>query len=239
MKNLLILFILTILSEFNLSAQNGGACVFMLPDSTVICYTTGNSGTPSINACGADALAAGALPMDCLASPFVGCASWYVTTGISCFFGGTGNCASGSACDVITLPIELVDFYVLNKDNVNNLYWTTASEINNDYFIVENSEDGYVWETVVIIKGAGNSTIEIVYDFSHEDYKNILNYYRLTQVDFDGRSEVFKSIAIDNIVEPKVLVKTINLMGQEVDENYKGIKALIYSDNSVRKVVTQ
>jgi hypothetical protein len=96
-----------------------------------------------------------------------------------------------------------------------------------------------VWETVVIIKGAGNSTIEIVYDFSHEDYKNILNYYRLTQVDFDGRSEVFKSIAIDNIVEPKVLVKTINLMGQEVDENYKGIKALIYSDNSVRKIVTQ
>ena len=137
------------------------------------------------------------------------------------------------------LPIELIEFGGYNEDEVNNLYWITASEINNDYYIVENSINGYDWELVGTMRGAGNSNTGLVYDFDHIDYKDSLNYYRLTQVDFDGARETFRTIVIDNKVEAKVLIRTVNLMGQEVDENYKGIKALIYSDNSVRKVITQ
>ena len=128
------------------NSQNGGACVYMLPDSSVMCYVTGNSGNPNINQCQVDAAAAGALPMDCLASPFATCATWYVSDGISCFFGGTGSCGGGSPCDLITLPIELIGFAGYADGDVNKIHWTTVTEINNDYFTVERSEDGIHWE---------------------------------------------------------------------------------------------
>ena len=40
----------------------------------------------------------------------------------------------------------------------------------------------------------------------------------LTQVDFDGRQEIFRMIAINNSIKPKTLVKTMNLMGQDINE---------------------
>ena len=119
------------------------------------------------------------------------------------------------------------------------MYFLTTYSWNNDYFIIENSVDGYNWNTIETPSGAGNSTEKITYYLEHRNYKETTNYYRLTQVDFDGNREVFKVIAIDNSKEKKTLVRTVNLMGQEVDENYKGIRVLIYSDNSVRKVVSQ
>jgi hypothetical protein len=134
-----------------------------------------------------------------------------------------------------TLPVELVDFYVENKIEVNNLSWVTASELNNDYFIVENSTDGYIWDIMRLVNGAGNSTTKNTYELEHRNYKEAINYYRLTQVDFDGNREVFKTIAIDNSKEKKTLVRTVNLMGQDVDENYKGLVINLYSDGTTNK----
>lgn len=139
----------------------------------------------------------------------------------------------------VVLPIELVDFYVINRDGVNNLSWVTVSEINNDYFTIENSIDGYMWNTVGTMKGAGNSNTGIIYDFDHENYIDTVNYYRLTQTDFDGNREVFKIISIDNSKESKTLIRTVNLMGQDVDEYYKGIIINVYSDGTTEKVIKQ
>ena len=133
------------------------------------------------------------------------------------------------------LPIELVDFYAVNRDGVNNLSWVTASEINNDYYTIENSTDGYIWYTIGTMKGAGNSNTGIIYDLDHENYRDTVNYYRLTQTDFDGKREVFKIIAIDNTKEPRTLVRTVNLMGQDVDEYYKGFIINVYSDGTTSK----
>lgn len=138
-----------------------------------------------------------------------------------------------------TLPIELVDFYGTNDGGVNTLTWVTVSEINNDYYTIENSIDGYTWYTVGTIEGAGNSNTGIIYDYDHENYRDTINYYRLTQTDFDGMSETFKTIAIDNRIKEKTLVKTVNFMGQEVDQYEKGLFIQIYSDGTTKKVVRQ
>lgn len=137
----------------------------------------------------------------------------------------------------LPLPIELIDFYGVNRDEVNHLSWVTASESNNDYFMIENSIDGYSWYTIGTHKGAGNSNTGIVYDFDHADYKDSLNYYRLTQVDFDGRRETFKTITVDNRVKPKKVVRTVDLMGRNVDEYYDGIIIIIYDDGSAEKIL--
>ena len=85
-----------------------------------------------------------------------------------------------------TLPIELVDFTVTPKGTTVDLNWTTESELNNDYFLVERSTDGKIWETFTKVDGAGNSTSQL--DYFVKDNSPLIgwNYYRLKQVDFDG-----------------------------------------------------
>lgn len=135
------------------------------------------------------------------------------------------------------LPIELISFDGENVSNSNLLEWSTASEINNDYFLLEISEDGYNWEDLARVSGSGNSTQVISYRFSDMNYKNVVNYYRLSQVDFDGRSETFNIISIDNSSEPLEVIKMVNMMGQEVDEYQKGFVIYYYSDGTYKKII--
>ncbi|GAB4253042.1 MAG: hypothetical protein Kow0079_08320 [Vicingaceae bacterium] len=84
------------------------------------------------------------------------------------------------------LPIELLNFEVnINAEQVD-ITWTTASETNNDYFLVEKSIDGKSWQVVVKTQGAGNSSQ--ILDYFEVDYEPIegISYYRLKQVDFNG-----------------------------------------------------
>ena len=85
------------------------------------------------------------------------------------------------------LPIELVEFSAIAINNTQvELNWKTASEVNNDYFTIEKSKDGFSWEEVTTVDGAGNSSTIIRYT----EYDNIpylgISYYRLKQTDFDG-----------------------------------------------------
>ena len=97
------------------------------------------------------------------------------------------------------LPVELLSFNAhLNREQVD-LKWETATEINNDYFIVERSRDGNLWETVLEKDGAGNSSVQIEYfDIDPQPYSGI-SYYRLTQVDFNGDRETFNIVPIENL----------------------------------------
>ena len=92
---------------------------------------------------------------------------------------------TGSGC--ITLPIEMTRFYGTCSDNISELNWTTASEHNNDYFLLDQSLNGVDFETVATVDGAGTSTDEIDYSVRVSSEKG--SYFRLRQVDFDGRSE--------------------------------------------------
>jgi hypothetical protein len=67
-------------------------------------------------------------------------------------------------------------------------------------------------------------------------FDNRINYYRLNQFDFDGASKIYGPIMIDNRTN-KVVVKCVNLLGQEVSENEKGVLIFIYEDGSMVKVI--
>jgi hypothetical protein len=76
------------------------------------------------------------------------------------------------------------------------LEWTTASELNNDYFEVQHSFDGIAYEKIGQINGSG--TTNEISDYSYTDSHSNAgdNYYRLKQVDYDGASEFSPSISV-------------------------------------------
>lgn len=93
------------------------------------------------------------------------------------------------------LPIELLSFTGERKDAGNELRWTTLSEINNEYFTLERSEDGILFKEIVRIPGAGTTTERNDYMFMDEFAPKGINYYRLKQTDFDG-TETYSDIVV-------------------------------------------
>lgn len=85
-----------------------------------------------------------------------------------------------------TLPISLLSFTAAPQSEYNLVQWTTATEKNNDIFILERSDDAVVFDEVYNVSGAGSSLEPIDYEF--RDYCPVpdITYYRLTQVDYDG-----------------------------------------------------
>lgn len=88
----------------------------------------------------------------------------------------------------VPVDIELLSFTGKKvADNANELDWRTASETNNDYFVVQRSEDGERFENIGEVKGAGTTSVEQSYTFTdRSNAANYSQYYRLEQVDYDG-----------------------------------------------------
>ncbi len=107
------------------------------------------------------------------------------------------DCSCGAV-----LPSELISFEGINQGAVNILKWETGSEINNDFFTVERSSNGKKFESVGIIKGAGNSSNMLNYSFiDHEPFSGI-NYYRLKQTGYDRKYTYSNVIPINTNSEP-------------------------------------
>ena len=89
------------------------------------------------------------------------------------------------------LPIELVYFVGnLNSNNHVNLMWQTATESNNDFFVIERSENGIDFITISEIKSKslnGNSVQNLNYETTDFNTLQSTTYYRLKQVDMDGQ----------------------------------------------------
>ena len=102
------------------------------------------------------------------------------------------------------LPIELLSFKAKLKNNVVELHWQTATETNNDYFVIERSVDGKVWESMDSIKGVGNSSNVLNYTNNDENPLSGTSYYRLKQVDFD-KNFSYSDIAVVNFEGFKII----------------------------------
>jgi hypothetical protein len=169
------------------------------------------------------------------ATPVGSNTSGVVTSGSAVTTYSPFTLASSSSSN--TLPIELVSFSGEKKDNRNILNWTTASEINNAYFTIEKTYNGFDFEWVGTQEGTSPSTQIINYSLSDYDVLETLNYYRLKQTDFDGKFEYSKTISIDNRVDNsfKEIIGRTNLLGQDVDEFYNGIVIVRYKDGTSQK----
>ncbi len=107
----------------------------------------------------------------------------------------------GSTTSNNPLPIELTSFTAKKVENVVVLEWVTASEINNDYFTIERSDNCLDFESLITVQGAGNSTATLNYAAIDYDPLRGVSYYRLKQTDFDGNEKSFQIIAINNVIE--------------------------------------
>ena len=97
------------------------------------------------------------------------------------------------------LPIELLYFDATKTDKFVVCKWETATEINNDYFVVERSDDGITFENIGEVKGfgAGTTTTNRSYSFTDDDVCNTIRYYRLKQVDIDRKFTYSDIVAVN------------------------------------------
>jgi hypothetical protein len=117
--------------------------------------------------------------------------------GPSCF-------PAGTFCSKF-LPIELSSFSATVNAGTIDLYWTTASEKNNQYFEIESSADALNFGKIASIDSkapGGNSVVKLDYKYSCTPSANDLNYYRLKQVDKD-KTFTYSSVISVNIPKEK------------------------------------
>jgi hypothetical protein len=110
--------------------------------------------------------------------------------------GMTGFSVFASAQSNVPVPITLLNFDAVAKGTNVLATWVTATEINNDYFIVERSTDGINFERVGTRKGAGNSSATLYYSLYDAEPLKGVSYYRLRQVDFDGQESKSQMVAV-------------------------------------------
>ncbi|MDI1355855.1 MAG: DUF2341 domain-containing protein [bacterium] len=131
--------------------------------------------------------------------------------GSSCSGAGTGVITTNAALTAFSpftfagklggsvnpLPIELTEFTADCKEDVVVLNWSTATEKNNAYFVLERSNDGKLWTEINRIPGALTSQQAHKYSCNDSIIADDIVYYRLSQVDVDGNRSVFKIITAE------------------------------------------
>jgi hypothetical protein len=107
------------------------------------------------------------------------------------------------------LPIMLMSFEAKRVNRKVELRWETASEYNNEFFTIERSMDGQMFESILDIKGAGNSSSTL--EYTAVDLDEIVGrvYYRLKQTDFNGTFDYSEIISLNllSVAEGKPLIK--------------------------------
>jgi hypothetical protein len=118
------------------------------------------------------------------------------------------------------LPITLISFIAKAEQKSIDLKWSTASELNFDYFNLEKSSDGKDFNSIAKIKGHGTTNNR--HDYSFEDNLPLIgkNYYRLTSVDFDNYQETFYVIVQDYSGEKEFEISPNPSNGRTIDLHF-------------------
>lgn len=160
---------------FNVTRNASGCCTNL--SSVSNCMSAGNTNPGTVTATGLTIGQNYVLMVDGFAAA-------------NCDFSVTNWTASG------ILPVKLLYFDGQRVGESTKLYWSTASEVNNDYFLVQKSSNGKNFIDIGTIKGHGNSNVVNSYEFMDNSSSPQLAYYRLKQFDFNGAYEFSKIIAI-------------------------------------------
>jgi hypothetical protein len=97
-----------------------------------------------------------------------------------------------------SLPVELSEQTIALIQGQGVIIWSTSSETNNHFFRIERSEDGEDFHAIGQVAGAGNSNTLKHYEFVDVNPYAGISYYRIVQVDFNGKSEVFPTLVLEN-----------------------------------------
>ena len=110
--------------------------------------------------------------------------------------------------ETAVLPVEYSFLKAEFAHNHVKLNWQTTTETNNDYFIIQKSTNGSTWENDYRIEGAKNSTQNINYYFDDKTPYLGTSYYRIKQVDTDGKDSYsdIKTVNVDLIDHDEIHV---------------------------------
>lgn len=106
------------------------------------------------------------------------------------------QCCPESDC---VLPIVLISFEGNYNNNSVLLEWSTASELNNDFFTIERANTDLKWEILGIVDGEGTSNVIVNYKFKDNMPPRGMLYYRLKQTDFDGAFSYSSVISVNSL----------------------------------------
>lgn len=104
-------------------------------------------------------------------------------------------------CTTTPVPVTLLGFSASETGNQVMLEWSTASEINNEGFMVQSSEDGIEFNDIGKVAGAGNSQRVVHYQFADPTPLSAIRYYRLQQRDYDGTKSFSNVIAVNHLAK--------------------------------------
>ncbi|CAG5080712.1 hypothetical protein CRYO30217_01425 [Parvicella tangerina] len=200
---------------------------------------------------------------------------------ISCLLDLTGNYQTGTSIGAVgtdvygtsrthptigaweegsSLPVTSTFAHVVCDDHEVQVSWNTLSELNNDYFIIEGSNDGQSYTEIGTVLGAGNSSAEQHYAFAFDQSEANFDVLRIGQVDFNGDYNVIKHLSIDcsdesvfslselypnptngdltlvlsSLGSTEVVINIVDLEGRVVGESQHG---LVKGSNFIRKNV--
>ncbi|MCE7992291.1 MAG: hypothetical protein HEP71_09935 [Roseivirga sp.] len=108
------------------------------------------------------------------------------------------------------LPIVLISFEGKAVDGKVELTWTTGSEEDNSFFTVERSTNGFDFEPILFVNGAGDSKTFINYTATDVNPEEGLMYYRLKQTDFNGTfsySELVSVFSAISNIKPDFVIQ--------------------------------
>ena len=128
-----------------------------------------------------------------------------VDVGASNLFQASGTCNTTVS---FTLPVELVTFSAVKEDSKSLIKWSTASELNNDYFEIQRSSNGANYLTIGQVNGFGTTTTPQDYSFLDPTPFPGNNYYRLKQVDFDGAFE-YSNVEVLNFDQDQTMALVV------------------------------
>ncbi len=118
---------------------------------------------------------------------------------------------------MLPLTWQFIKAQLQNTDGV--ITWGTAQEINTQLFIVEHSNDGINFKQLATQAAAGNSSSVSSYTYTHKNISTGLHYYRIKQIDVDGKftySPIVILLNKDNLkqafIAPNPVASMLNLI---------------------------
>jgi hypothetical protein len=128
------------------------------------------------------------------------------------------------------LPVTWLTFTGVAEERANTLMWSTASELNNDFFEVQRSRDGAPFEPIGQVQGQGTTNLQSDYAFSDDEAPSGTVYYRLQQFDFDGASDFSETVAINRKgnagIYPNPFNETLNIAWEQNSEDAPAVFTL-------------
>jgi hypothetical protein len=154
----------------------------------------------------------------------------------------TWNLTNGATLDCTPpLPVTMASINNTCKDGYTLMEWTTASEVNNDYFAIERSDQKFEFYEIGRVRGAGNSNNSLGYSFIDPMFNNQTTYYRIKQVDYNGEFTYHRIVA-SNCYKTEFDVNNEQLTSNSLDLNVNSFQkenVTIYLYDVHGKLITE